>query len=329
MRLFLYEYMTATGLGQSPDSPEHGMHLEGRAMRDAVAADLALVPNLELVTFKNGATQDPERQILSAARSCEWSLIIAPETDRIIEQICAAVSLSGSRLLGSTVDALRLCSDKLALHDWWRSQGMPTPTTFVRVPSVTETFPVVWKPRDGAGSIDTYLLRNPAELATAVVSRNSRRDMILQEYVPGQAASVAFLCGPRNRIPLPPSYQHLSGDGYLKYLGGELPIPGDQAARAVSLAKRAIASIEGLVGYVGVDLILGSAADGKGDYAIEINPRLTTSYLGLRALACFNLAEAMLQVAAGRKQESNSWEWRKARVNFRADGATSVNSFHA
>jgi hypothetical protein len=33
---------------------------------------------------------------------------------------------------------------------------------------------------------------------------------------------------------------------------------------------------------------------------IEINPRLTTSYVGLRALASENLAAAMLDVASGR-----------------------------
>ena len=59
----------------------------------------------------------------------------------------------------------------------------------------------------------------------------------------------------------------------------------------------------GLLGYVGVDLVLGDAADGSRDYAIEINPRLTTSYVGLRALADFNIAEAMLRAANGPRLE--------------------------
>ena len=54
------------------------------------------------------------------------------------------------------------------------------------------------------------------------------------------------------------------------------------------------------VGYLGVDLVLGEAADGSDDVVIEINPRLTTSYVGLRALARENLAAAMLDVASGR-----------------------------
>jgi hypothetical protein len=52
-------------------------------------------------------------------------------------------------------------------------------------------------------------------------------------------------------------------------------------------------------GYVGVDLILGNDPAGGADRVLEINPRLTTSYVGLRAAAKTNLAEAMLAVCRG------------------------------
>jgi hypothetical protein len=51
-----------------------------------------------------------------------------------------------------------------------------------------------------------------------------------------------------------------------------------------------------------VDLVLGDAADGSRDFAIEINPRLTTSYLGLRALARGSLAAALLRAVRGDEQ---------------------------
>src|SRR5207248_1194750 len=97
-------------------------------------------------------------------------------------------------------------------------------------------------------------------------------------------------------------------------LGGELPIPPDLAARAVAVATRAVGCVPGLLGYVGVDLVLGDAADGSRDYAIEINPRLTASYVGLRALAGFNLAAAMLRVAAG--DDPGPLPWRNERLRF-------------
>jgi predicted ATP-grasp superfamily ATP-dependent carboligase len=65
----------------------------------------------------------------------------------------------------------------------------------------------------------------------------------------------------------------------------------------------AVAALPLSQGYVGVDLVLGQAEDGSGDRVIEVNPRLTTSYVGLRALARANLAAAMLAVAAGERPD--------------------------
>ena len=50
-------------------------------------------------------------------------------------------------------------------------------------------------------------------------------------------------------------------------------------------------------GYVGFDIILGPSGDGRQDRIIELNPRLTTSYVGLRAATLGNLAHAMLSQA--------------------------------
>ena len=77
----------------------------------------------------------------------------------------------------------------------------------------------------------------------------------------------------------------MSDDGRFVYLGGSLPLPHALASRATRLAQQAVAALPDPLGYVGVDLVLGADADGADDYVIEINPRLTTSYIGLRAAA--------------------------------------------
>jgi hypothetical protein len=73
-------------------------------------------------------------------------------------------------------------------------------------------------------------------------------------------------------------------------------------------------------GYIGVDLVLGAAADGSGDRMIEINPRLTTSYVGLRVAAKTNLAAAMLAVIQG---DTPNLSFRAGPVEFAADGTIS------
>ncbi len=62
-----------------------------------------------------------------------------------------------------------------------------------------------------------------------------------------------------------------------------MPAPRDAAA-----AARAVGLVPGLRGYVGVALVLAAG----GCFLIEIDPRLTTSYVGLRRGPAFDLAEA-------------------------------------
>lgn len=318
MRVFVYEYLTAEGIGRDPGSPDHAMYLEGRAMRDALGYDFARFGRTEVSILFDEPAPAPLDLLQSLHSYSDWCVLIAPETDSVLETQLRGVKRDGGKALASSPETVRLTSDKLALAQHWRTHGVPTPATSDRAPTPCELFPVVWKPRDGAGATDTYLIRDRFKLASALAARAQTRPMILQEFVPGTAASVAFLCGPREKVPLVPALQLQSADGRFKYEGGELPIPPALADRAVKLACAAVACVPGLLGYVGVDVVLGVAPDGSRDYAIEINPRLTTSYIGLRALADFNIAEAMLKIAEG--EPFGPLKWKSGRVRFGADG---------
>lgn len=285
MRILVYEHLTASG----PDDGS-SMYREGRAMRDALAADLRTIPDVEVVGYRP-----------------DLAFVIAPETDSILEEQVARFRLN-CPVIAPALEALALTRDKLALYHHWRTNDVPTPHTALVNDWPTARRPAVVKPRDGAGSCDTVLVRE-AEI---------RSDGIAQDFVPGRAASVAFLIGPRQTIPLLPTFQHLSDDGHFHYLGGELPIPALLAKRAILLGRRAIECVPGLAGYIGVDLILGDSPDGRDDRAIEINPRLTTSFIGLRTLADFNLAAAI--VAVHRGDPVNELRWKPGRVSFTSYG---------
>jgi hypothetical protein len=85
------------------------------------------------------------------------------------------------------------------------------------------------------------------------------------------------------------------------YLGGEGPLEGHLLPRAQGLALRAVEALgAGTGGYIGVDLILGDSADGSKDMVIEVNPRLTTSYIGIRQLVTENLLQMILDLSRGR-----------------------------
>lgn len=320
--IFVYEYCCAIGLGRDASDPAHSLYREGRAMRDAVAGDFRRVPGVEGVTLDGDNAKRERDRFRERAAGCDWCLIIAPELGGELRRKAEWATKSGAQLLGPSLDAIELASCKIGLAQQWEAAGVPTP----RAESFLDWFrepppfplPVVCKPVFGAGSTATARFDRVDE-PLAVHEAGSfegfaETELMLQEYAPGRPASVAFLVGPREIIALPPAVQRLSTDGRFRYDGGELPIRTDLAARAAALGRRAIECVPGLAGYVGVDLVLGEA----GDYAIEINPRLTTSYVGLRALADFNLAEAMLRVARG--EPAGELAWRPGRVGFRPDG---------
>jgi predicted ATP-grasp superfamily ATP-dependent carboligase len=148
------------------------------------------------------------------------------------------------------------------------------------------------KPIDGAGSEGVELVTGADDrVATCVKPRR------LEAFCRGLSASVSLLCGSGGVVALPPCRQILSQDGRLQYQGGSYPLPESYARRARELALRACCSMIGARGYVGVDLVLSDEADPAADVVIEVNPRLTTSYTGLRAATTDNLARAMLAAA--------------------------------
>ena len=281
-------------------------------MLDAITADFGGVPGARVLTFG-------ESPFGELARAADQTLVIAPECGGRLEHLCREVLRVGGRLLGPSPDAVRLTADKLDLARHWARHAVPTPRTWP-LGKEPAGLPVVVKPRDGAGSQATRLTTDQGPVLSPSRPASSwPGPLIAQEYVPGFAASVAFVIGPAGRWPLVPCEQILSPDGRFQYQGGRLPIRAELAQRAVRVATPAVVCVPGLLGYVGVDVIL--CDDGR-DWAIEINPRLTTSYVGLRALATFNIAEAML--AAVRGESLPEVGWHDGAITFTPDGTVSA-----
>jgi predicted ATP-grasp superfamily ATP-dependent carboligase len=332
MRLFDYEWTSCV-----PDAPP-SLRREGWAMLWAVLDDFRKAREVDTVTLIHERFPNlPPGQIVrirtaaedeeifgDLAGSADATLVIAPETSAILDTRCSWVERVGGRLLGPTAKARQVAGSKQVLGKLWDQVGVRTPRVLAYGEKVHDLceYPLVLKPDDGAGSQATFLIHNTDELEEALrqgAIECPRTRFIAQHYVPGQAASIAFLMGPKACIPLVAATQLLSADNRLRYLGGTVPLPSPLQQRAAALGRRAAMACAGLRGYVGVDLVLGAAEDGSQDYAIEINPRLTTSYLGLRMLTNDNLAMATLRVALG--EDVGKLRWREEVVRFQPDGS--------
>lgn len=351
MRVFLYEFITGGGMWSDgrAGAPAGGLLAEGAAMASGLAADLLRIDGCHVemlldsrlsesvlgqmagrVNCRRVSNADDERQwIERLASDCDVTILIAPEFDRLLLDRCEQVEACGGKLASPDSRFVALASDKQATCEWLRRAKVNSPMGTTIAPGddwpSELSPPAVLKPIDGAGSLDTRLLWSRDELR--VIERT--RPMRMEAFHPGRAASVAALCGPHGFRLLEPCYQRLSDDGQFRYLGGAAPLDMMPRHRAQALAARALAVLPPTIGYVGVDLVLGSrgggselsetgfsekAGNGSGgngfegngsedngseDYVIEINPRLTTSYVGLSGLCRGNLAAAMLAIASG------------------------------
>jgi len=132
------------------------------------------------------------------------------------------------------------------------------------------------------------LARNVRELRDAVdITRraNGSESLLLQRYVTGTAASVSLLADGRRAVALTVNAQSVRASTPFSYRGGKTPLDHPLAGKAVETALRTCQAFPGLRGYVGVDVVLTESEA----VVIEVNPRLTTAYLGVRSALAGNI----------------------------------------
>jgi predicted ATP-grasp superfamily ATP-dependent carboligase len=342
--VLVYEYTCCVGEGSDPVL-RNKLSAEGRAMMIALATDLIAASQHTLIMWNDrlgdfplvganvvstGPATDERLLFARYARQVDWTIIIAPETGGLLAERCRWIESAGARLLGCASTLVELLADKHRTVEHLAAKGVLTPrgeTWRFGEPAPALPCPVVVKPNDGAGSERTFLVEDRYDFHRLLA--NYEGPARIEEYASGVPCSVSFFCGPRGCCPLQPCYQRIQFDravhyefendpGKFKYVGGRLPMRADLSTRAIRLASRAVQTLPSPFGYLGVDLVLGDCGDGSRDFVIEVNPRLTTSYVGLRAAARSNLAQAMLAAAAG-QQPALSFDAKP--VEFDPDGA--------
>jgi tyramine---L-glutamate ligase len=310
-RVFVHEFITGGGwpAGKLP----HGLAAEGSAMLRALLADFRAWRAVSTVTTLDGRLDHlclPADQVVRVGpgqypatfsallAQSDAALIVAPETEGILAGLSATVEESGRLLLGSTSAAVAIGADKAGCHTRFQQAGLPTPLTrkadIVAAPQAAAEigYPLVVKPLDGVGCEGVCLVAGPDKLETALAvvrSATRRQEIILQSYVAGTHASVSLLVTHGQALAVSLNGQDIQAGCPFVYRGGQVPLVHAVQARAFEVAQAAVGLVPGLQGYVGVDMILTP----QEAYLIEINPRPTTSYIGLRRVVQFNLAQAI------------------------------------
>ena len=245
-------------------------------------------------------SNDIFQSIFQAAKIADWTLLIAPESESILENCLTRLDSFSQRVLSPDLPFVQLTSDKHRTSEFLAAKGIPSINGCCLSEmdnGKTPTFPVVVKPNDGAGCENSFLLKSRSEWEQIVPGLDQEK-FLAQPFHSGIPVSVNILAG-RTTTFLPATRQIFDPIGNSGRMGGyqraEKITNAHLLARANGLARRTVDALPNTQGYFGIDMILGeSEAAEPTDVVVEINPRLTSSYVFQRKWLSKNIAEVML-----------------------------------
>jgi predicted ATP-grasp superfamily ATP-dependent carboligase len=249
--------------------------------------------------------QEHKKLLRETAKTNDAIYVIAPETGDTLHSLVKLAERTGKVSLNCESRAIQKVSDKTVLYETLKKNGLPTPKTIVlkiaddlsefkRAIKRALSYPVVVKPADGVSCGGLSIVNEDAQVRKSIAkikAESKEKRFIIQEFVEGEAASVILLSARGKALGISLNKQTIkiaSPEAVSSYEGGIVPFDHKLKQEAFAVTEKTVESFSGLTGYVGVDLVLTK----NKPFVIDVNPRLTTSYIGLCKVADFNIAQA-------------------------------------
>lgn len=305
MKLIVYEHITSGALCDEALPPS--LAAEGEMMLSALVEDLLELTDIpitilrdarlpvtdwmrraENITVLSSATMSQFQQHWQAClQEIPYFLLVAPETDNILLSLQQQVTDAGKTYIGCTLESTHLCSDKLRCYQQLRQADVPTPTTYSATSWLLNNqltdLPWVVKPQDGAGCLQTMKfdsLESTRNYLSSFTTSNLN-NLIVQPYISGTPLSLSLYLHEDSLQLLSINEQVITQQQqqlvFQSCVINSVKAQQVTAQQAIQLAQQVCNAIAGLSGYIGIDFMLTS----DGPVVIEINPRLTTAYVGL------------------------------------------------
>ncbi|MGU9977370.1 MAG: ATP-grasp domain-containing protein [Candidatus Oxydemutatoraceae bacterium WSBS_2016_MAG_OTU14] len=309
--ILLFEYFNSSATDAFYD---HKMREEGHKMLFSLIQDLYRVNSFEVVVMFDPRIKQEQRDKLEkygiktiATQTnhlahlevlfeyVDLFLPIAPEKDNILYNIVATheANPSSCHLLASDTTAIKTSSSKLYTSNVLLRQHVCAVPTFLvkdRKHCLNKfTLPVVVKPEDGFGSQGVRIIREQSELNKA-----EPLSMVVQPYIKGQDASMSLVCTSSETCVMAGHKQNIvEHEDALYYMGSEVDALDIEALHLQKLADNIRRAVPGLYGYIGVDFMIHPTGNIT---VIEINPRLTSSYVDLVQLPKKSFGEYIVEM---------------------------------
>ncbi len=322
MRLLVYEHVSGGGYAGQPISPS--VLSEGFGMLRSIVSDFKsaghevtvlldarlsklnplIVADCTIPVFY---PQETEKLLVNAAKIDDAVYVIAPETGQTLQSLVELVEHIGKVSLNCDASAIKNVADKTVLYETLQKNGLPTPNMAVvnvdwDLAEVKQTirskfsYPLVFKPMDGVSCSGLSLVKEDTQFKKAIdkiKAESAGKHFIVQEFIEGEAASVSVLCTGGKALAISLNRQNVKvavPEAVSSYEGGTVPFNHPLKQEALKVGEKVVESFSGLRGYVGVDLVLVNDKS----FVVDVNPRLTTSYVGLSRVTRFNVAEALV-----------------------------------
>jgi tyramine---L-glutamate ligase len=307
MRLLVYEFITGGGLIGAPLPPT--LLREGRMMRDALLADLTSVTEINVTLTRDPRCPWPVTDFLinrvephdheTAIAYFERALLevdmvwpIAPESDGALARLAGLARAAGKKVLLSDAMTLAICTSKYQTARVLGDAGIAVvPTYHSLTEAKKQKGKWVSKPDDGSGGEGIRLWPSMDAAGRACIAEK-QCPCVFQPWCSGESLSLSLLCASGAAVLLAVNRHDVAwkSDG-LTLAALTVNAYSRDANDFQMLAQRIALALPGLWGYIGVDLI--RSEDGTLT-VLEVNPRLTTSYCGLRAALGINVVQALL-----------------------------------
>ncbi len=326
MKVGVFEYISGGGL--HGNQINENMLCEGFSMLKDVTEDFKaagyevtimldsrlenLQNHLDIDIFEIKSSKNSfEKNLNKMLKTVDLSLIIAPETNGILSNLVRTARYN-TVSLNSTPESIDAAANKARVYDILHKNNIPTPETICfsnkeKIKNISDRLknisgPTIIKPIDGAGCEGTYLEKDQTRLRQIIdvfVKEKEENLFIIQKFIKGIPASINFIINDKEAVPISVNMQRVVMNSFPNpshYIGGITPLNHPDRYKAINLAKKALKHFKGLRGFIGVDIVISP----HGPVIIEINPRLTVSYIGSKRISRTNLAELIVRSSSGK-----------------------------
>jgi predicted ATP-grasp superfamily ATP-dependent carboligase len=340
MKILVFEFATATG------SDDPSFIAEGHAMLYGLLEDLKDFKTYHLISNDSQLMNTQSIPVTVNGDLDEWlrnnihnydaCFPIAPEENNLLHDLTSIIEEQGVTVLGSSSNAVKLTTNKFETYNALKDKFPIIKTEKIYFNDLNQKsggneeyyrshmkngLSKVVKPADGVSCSGVMVVNSLNEFSTAKDHIHGLTQLpycIIQDYVTGVSVSVSLLCNGDKAVPLSLNFQYIGlNSGGIEYGGGKVPFKHRLSEIAMETAKNVIETIDGIKGYVGVDMILDE--DSNVVHIVEINSRITTAYVALRKIINFNLGEAIIKSVLGELPNDITLN---GSINFYKEGKT-------